>query len=138
MYHIAILADNNNLGRQLAKWTKHFCTGQDLYPVVELFTDIELFFKAIKKVKPGGVIVALYGVAGLNASEHLRSLCPDCGLIWCSDLDFSLQAYRLRAEYFIKAPPTDAEIFEGLSLWIKRRYLHRKESITKGIKKISI
>lgn len=128
MYHIAILTDNNNLGHQLAEWTKCFCSRQDFYPVVELFTDSELFFESIKKAKPDGVIVALYGVAGLNASEQLRSLCPECGLIWCSDLDFSLQAYRLRAEYFFKAPPTKAELCEGLSLLIKRRYLHCKRS----------
>lgn len=126
MYHIAILADNNNLGHQLAEWTKCFCTGQDFYPVVELFMDTELFFKAIQNAKPDGVIMALYGVAGLNATEQLRSLCPECGLIWCSDLDFSLQAYRLRAEYFFKAPPTNEEFCEGLSLWIKRRYLHHR------------
>lgn len=130
MYHIVILADNHNLGLQLAEWTKHFCTEQDLYPVVKLFTDTELFFKAIKKTKSDVVIVALYGVAGLNATEHLRSLCPDCGLIWCSDLDFSLQAYRLRAGYFFKAPPTNAELCEGLSMWIKRRNLHCKRSKT--------
>lgn len=126
MYHIVIMADNHNLGRQLAEWTKCFCTEQDLYPVVELFTDTELFFKAIKKAKPDGVIVALYGIAGLNASEHLRSLCPDCGLIWCSDMDFSLHAYRIRAEYFIKAPPTNDKLREGLSLWIKRKKLLSK------------
>lgn len=124
MYHIAILSDNPNLGQQLAEWTKCFCTGQDFYPVVELFMDTELFFKAIQNAKPDGVIMVLYGVAGLNASEQLRSLCPECGLIWCSDLDFSLQAYRLRAEYFIKAPPTNEELCEGLSLLIKRKCLH--------------
>lgn len=128
MYHIAILTDNNNLGHQLAEWTKCFCSGQDFYPVVELFTDSELFFESIKKAKPDGVIVALFGVAGLNASEQLRSLCPECGLIWCSDLDFSLQAYRLRAEYFFKAPPTNEEFCKGLSLWIKPGNLHRKKS----------
>lgn len=100
MYHMVILVDNHNLGRQLAEWTKCFCNKQDLYPVVELFMDTELFYKAMKRTKPDGVIVALYGIAGINASEHLRLLCPKCGLIWCSDLDFSLQAYRLRADYF--------------------------------------
>lgn len=128
MYHIVILVDNHNLGQQLAEWTKCFCNEQDLYPVVELFMNTELFHKSMKKAKPDGVIVALHGVAGLNASEYLRSLCPQCGLIWCSDLDFSLQAYRLRADYFFKAPPTNAELCEGLSMCIKRRYLQRKEN----------
>lgn len=61
------------------------------------------------------------GVAGLNAAEHLRSLWSECGLIWCSDLDFSLHAYRLRAEYFIKAPFVETELAEGLSRWMKNR-----------------
>ncbi len=125
MYHILILADNHNLGRQLAEWTKCFCTGQDFYPVVELFMDTELFFKAIQNAKTDGVIMALYGVAGLNASEQLCSLCPDCGLIWCSDLDFSLQAYRLRAEYFFKAPSTEEELCKGLSVLINSKEKRR-------------
>ena len=41
---------------------------------------------------------------GLNAAEHLRSLYPKCGIIWCSDFDFSLHAFRLRIEYFFMKP----------------------------------
>ena len=52
------------------------------------------------KTVPTVVILALPGVSGLNAAEHLRSLYPKCGIIWCSDLDFSLHAFRLRIEYF--------------------------------------
>lgn len=86
-----------------------------------------------KKVKPSGVIVALSGVEGLNASEKLRSLCPDSGLIWCSDLDFSLQAYRLRVKYFIKAPMTNEELCEGLSLLLKQRATNPKYKIQKKL-----
>ena len=42
------------------------------------------------------MLLALQGVAGLNAAEHLRSLHPKCKMIWCSDLDFSLHAFKLR------------------------------------------
>ena len=31
---------------------------------------------------------------------HLRTLCPQTRIIWCSDLNFSLHAFRLRADYF--------------------------------------
>lgn len=120
MYRIAILTDNQSLGKQLISWTKCFCKEHGLFPTVELYKDLEVFYNTLKESKPNGVIVTLPGVAGLNASEHLRSFCPDCGLIWCSNLDFSLQAYRLRAEYFIKAPPTEQELCNGLSLWINR------------------
>lgn len=121
MHNIAILTDNQNLGQQLVGWTKRFCTERGLFPLVELHNDSEEFYKNLKKIKPSGVIVALSGVAGLNASERFHSLCPGCGLIWCSDLDFSLHAYRLRADYFIKAPPSDEELCTGLSIWMKRR-----------------
>ena len=81
----------------------------------------EKFYIELREKAPGGVIIALPGVAGLNAAEHLRSLWSECGLIWCSDLDFSLHAYRLRAEYFIKAPFVETELAEGLSRWMKNR-----------------
>ena len=73
---------------------------------------------------PTNAVIALPGVAGLNAVEHLRSICPGCGIIWCSDLDFSLQAFRLRVAYFI-LEPVDAQRFqEGLNVWFENKGLH--------------
>lgn len=127
MCYISILTNDQNLGQQIVVWTKNFCAKQGLFPMVEQYEDSEDFYNILKKSKPSNVIVALAGVAGLNASEHIRSLCPDCGLIWCSDLDFSLHAYHLRAEYFIKIPLTNEELCEGLSLLMKRWQLwHNK------------
>lgn len=126
MYRILILTDNQKYKQNLFSFTKRFCTERGLFPVIEIYENSKSFFYKAKKVTPSIVIVALSGVAGLNAMERLRSMCPDCSLIWCSDVDFSLQAYRLRAEYFFKAPPTKAELCEGLSLLIKRKYLHYK------------
>ena len=62
-------------------------------------------------------VIALSGVAGLNTAEHLRSLCPACRIIWCSDLDFSLHAFRLRADYFLLKPVTDEAFRQGLRVW---------------------
>ena len=119
MYHILILADNANLGHQLVEWTKNYCEKQGIFPLIEQYEDSENFYNTLRNSKPSGVIVALYGVAGLNASERILSLCPKCRLIWCSDLDFSLHAYRLRADYFIKTPPTNEELCVGLSVFMK-------------------
>ena len=58
---------------------------------------------------------------GLNAAAHLRSLYPKCGIIWCSDLDFSLHAFRMRIEYFFMKPVEEQKIKEGLSIWFERR-----------------
>lgn len=117
MYRIAILLKNEILGRQLVDWTKQFYKEQGKFPLVEMYQDSQQFFKLIKDGEFDGVIVGLPGVEGLNVVEHLRSLVPDCHLLWCSDLDFSLHAYRLRVEYFILNPVTDEELRRGLSCW---------------------
>ncbi len=61
-------------------------------------------------------VIALPGVDGLNAVEHLRALCPQTRIIWCSDLDFSLHAFRLRADYFLLEPVTEEALRQGLHL----------------------
>ena len=72
---------------------------------------------------PAVVLLALPGVSGLNAAEHLRSLYPGCGVIWCSDLDFSLHAFRLRADYFLLEPVTKAAFQQGLCVWLNEKNL---------------
>ena len=53
--------------------------------------------------------------------QNLRSLYPKCGIIWCSDLDFSLHAFRMRIEYFFMKPVEEQKIKEGLSIWLECR-----------------
>ncbi len=37
----------------------------------------------MQEMKPDGTVIDLPGLAGLNAAEHLCSLCPGCGLsLW--------------------------------------------------------
>ncbi len=121
MYRIAILTEHCGTGQRLAVWTNAFCAENGLFPVIELYDDQEAFFRQIKENRPSSVILALPGVSGLNAAEHLRSLAPDCGLIWLSDLDFSLHAYKLRAEYFMLEPVSEETMREGLSVWLEIR-----------------
>ncbi len=42
-------------------------------------------------------------------------------LYWCSDLDFSLHAFRMRIEYFFMKPVEEQKIKEGFSIWFERR-----------------
>ena len=86
---------------------------------IAILTDQEQFFGRIRKTVPAVVFLALPGVSGLNAAEHLRSLYPKCGIIWCSDLDFSLHAFRMRIEYFFMKPVEEQKIKEGLSIWLE-------------------
>lgn len=132
MYRIAILLNNEILGRQLVDWTKQFYKEQGKFPLVEMHRDSQQFFQLIRDREFDGVIIGLPGVEGLNAVEHLRSLVPDCQLIWCSDLDFSLHAYRLRVEYFILNPVTDEELRRGLSCWMEYREYWKKKQKKEG------
>lgn len=121
MYRIAVVADEESVGRNYETQITRFCTERGVFPQIELHTSQELFFERIQTVKPTSVVLALSGVAGLNAAEHLRSLCPNCSVIWCSDLDFSLQAFRLRVDYFLMEPITIERLREGLSVWFEHR-----------------
>ena len=98
---------------------------------IAILTDQEQFFGRARKTVPAVVFLALPGVSGLNAAEHLRSLYPKCGIIWCSDLDFSLHAFRMRIEYFFMKPVEEQKIKEGLSIWFECKKgggYERKES----------
>ena len=121
MYYIAVLTEQTKAGQNYIKQITRFCMEKGLFPQIELYRDQEQFFEQIQKKIPTSVLLALHGVAGLNAAEHLRSLYPECGIIWCSDLDFSLHAFRLRIEYFLLEPVSEEELREGLSVWLDRR-----------------
>lgn len=121
MYYIAVLTEQTKAGQNYIKQITRFCMEKGLFSQIELYRDQEQFFEQIQEKIPTSVLLALHGVAGLNAAEHLRSLYPECGIIWCSDLDFSLQAFRLRIEYFLLEPVSEAELKEGLSVWLEKR-----------------
>ena len=102
MYCIAILTDQEQEGQNCAEYIRNYCTEKKVFPLIEIYQDQERFLGRTRKTVPAVVFLALPGVSGLNAAEHLRSLYPKCGIIWCSDLDFSLHAFRLRIEYLDK------------------------------------
>ena len=124
MYRIAVLAGQDEAGKNYADQIARFGQKKGLFPQIECYLNQEQFFENVPETMPTNAVIALPGVAGLNAVEHLRSICPGCGIIWCSDLDFSLQAFRLRVAYFI-LEPVDAERFqEGLNVWFENKGLH--------------
>ena len=123
MYCIAVLTVNEKEGQDYAKYIIDYCTERSIFPLVELYQNQESFFEQIQKTVPAVVLLALPGVSGLNAAEHLRSLYPGCGVIWCSDLDFSLHAFRLRADYFLLEPVTKAAFQQGLCVWLNEKNL---------------
>ena len=81
----------------------------------------EVFFEVARKNAPTNAVIALPGVDGLNAVEHLRALFPETRIIWCSELDFSLHAFRLRVDYFLLEPITEEAFRHGLYAWAEEK-----------------
>ena len=119
VYRIAVLAEQEAERQRYAEQITRFCEAKGLFPQVMQYDDQERFFETAQKDAPTNAVIALSGVAGLNAAEHLRSLCPACRMIWCSDLDFSLHAFRLRADYFLLEPVSEEAFRRGLNAWIE-------------------
>ena len=119
MYRIAVLAEQEAERQRYAEQITRFCEAKRLFPQVMQYDDQERFFETVQKDAPTNAVIALSGVAGLNTAEHLRSLCPACRMIWCSDLDFSLHAFRLRADYFLMKPVSEEAFQRGLNAWIE-------------------
>lgn len=121
LYCIAVLIDKGQKGQDYAEYILNYCADRKIFPLVQIYQDQEKFLEKYKKTIPSIVLLALQGVAGLNAAEHLRSLHPKCKMIWCSDLDFSLHAFKLRVEYFFMEPVEEQKLWEGLTACFGRR-----------------
>ena len=117
MYRIAVLTNSRAQEAFLTEQILQFCAEHCLFPQMDCYHDQESFFETARSEPLTNAVIALPGVDGLNAVEHLRALCPQTRVIWCSDLDFSLHAFRLRVDYFLLEPITEEAFQQGLSTW---------------------
>lgn len=67
----------------------------------------------VKLALPDMVIVAQDGVEGLNTITSARLLSRK--IIWFSDLDFGVQAYRLCVPFFCKKPVSRGKMEQALT-----------------------
>ena len=67
----------------------------------------------VKLALPDAVIVAQDGVEGLNTITSARLLSRK--IIWFSDLDFGVQAYRLCVPFFCKKPVSRGKMEQALT-----------------------
>ncbi len=70
-----------------------------------------------KQALPDAVIVAQSGVEGLNTITSARLLSRK--IIWFSDLDFGVQAYRLCVPFFCQKPVTRYKMEQALSRFME-------------------
>lgn len=121
MRRVAVLSPSPALTTRLRRQVTRQLALMGCFPQLDAPEDLERYYYAMRASPPDGVVLAMDGVAGLNAAEHLRRLSPDCAIIWSCDLDFSLQAYRLKVDYFVKGELTEEALWEGLCRWLDQR-----------------
>ena len=121
MYRIAVLTKDEAQEVFYTEQLIRFTAAHGLFPKLEAFREQEPFFEAAQKMPPTNAVIALPGVDGLNAAEHLRAMLPKTRIIWCSDLDFSLHAFRLRVDHFLLEPVTEETFRQGLSVWFEEK-----------------
>ena len=121
MYRIAVLTSSETQEAFYIEQLSRFCFERGLFPKMDCYRGQELFFDVARINAPTCTVIALPGVAGLNAVEHLRTLFPEMRIIWCSDLDFSLHAFRLRVDYFQLEPITEEAFRHGLYAWVEEK-----------------
>lgn len=71
----------------------------------------------VKQSLPDVVIVAQNGVDGLNTITSARLLSRK--IIWFSDLDFGVQAYRLCVPYFSQKPVSYKKMEQALTRFLE-------------------
>ena len=84
MYRIAVLTSSRAQEAFLAEQISRFCAEHCLFPKMDCYHDQESFFEAARNEPLTNAVIALPGVDGLNAVEHLRALCPQTRIIWSS------------------------------------------------------
>ena len=130
---VLILADDPQRRSDLSGWTRDIFAGWDMTPEVIAPEDVKTYQREMhdrnaQDKPPMMVIIAREGVDGLNTAEHIRDFYPRCGLIWCSDLDFAMQAFHFHADDFFFLHEISREKLErGLNKWrpLMDRYKER-------------
>ena len=76
MYRIAVLTNSRAQEAFLTEQILQFCAEHCLFPQMDCYHDQESFFETARSEPLTNAVIALPGVDGLNAVEHLRALCP--------------------------------------------------------------
>lgn len=118
MWNIVICNDNETEQKQLLEYVQRWCSQNDRTASVEICSDWAELYEKLSHTEPDIIIVAQDGVTGLDTitSSHF----PPSKIIWFSDLDFAIQAYRLCISWFGKKPATYPMIDKALSEMTKK------------------
>ena len=107
-----IVCDGNSAEReQLIDLVRQCLQGKEVQ--VTGCTDWPELDGIVKQALPDAVIVAQDGVEGLNTVTSARSLARR--ILWFSDMDFRVQAYRLCVPFFCRKPVSCQKMEQAIS-----------------------
>lgn len=86
----------------IEKYIYEYCKNKEIAICIQCCKDWQELRELLKKEEPDVVIIAQNGVEGLDIITGMKIISGK--LIWFSDLDFGLQAYRLCVSYFNMKP----------------------------------
>lgn len=102
MLNVVVCDGDEEERNQLLKDVRDCCRERRWDVSAEGFANWTELFKRLKTDEPDIIVIAQNGVEGLDTitSSHL----PPGKVIWFSDLDFGIQAYRMCLSWFGKKP----------------------------------
>ncbi|WP_343209899.1 hypothetical protein [Anaerolentibacter hominis] len=118
MWIIFICDDNKEERKQLIELTRQYFKERKLEAQVIGCAGWQELDARVKQALPDALMIAQNGVEGLNIVTGAKFLSRR--IIWFSDLDFGIQAYRLCVPFFCTKPVTYQKLEQALSLFIKQ------------------
>lgn len=114
-----VVCDGDKAEReQLLEYIRRFCSGDGREVNAEGCADWPELFERLRQEEPDVILIAQDGVEGLDTITNMHL--PPRKIIWFSDLDFGVQAYRLCLSWFGKKPVTYQKLEQALARCIER------------------
>ena len=112
MWSVVVCDDNITERERIIEYVKVFSDDKGQEIAVRGAADWPGLFEKLKQAEPDVIIIAQNGVEGMDTLTNVHL--PPRRFIWFSDLDFSLQAYRLCISWFGKKPVTYRKLEQAL------------------------
>lgn len=112
MWYVIVCDGERTEREQIMDDVRRCCLEKGIKSRTEGCADWPELAKLVKDEEPALVIVAQNGVEGLNTITNANLLTGK--IIWFSDLDFGVQAYRLCVPYFCIKPVSCQKIKRAL------------------------
>lgn len=117
MWSMIVCNDNEAEREQLIGLARQCLAEKEVEAQVKGCADWPELEGMVKLALPDAVIVAQDSVEGLNTITSARLLSKK--IIWFSNLDFGVQAYRLCVPFFCKKPVTHQKMEQALTRFME-------------------